>query len=560
MPAKKKQSQTRKDPRWLPVLAAVLLIAPVCFPLLTSQLPSGHDTFSYHPRLVEFHENIAHGILLPRWAPDLEAGAGQPLFLFSPPLPYYAAEMWHLLGFNSVVSFNLVAIAAIVASAWFMFLFADYHFGRKAGWLAMAAYAYAPYFHVDIFVRHAFAELLAFPLYPLTLYGFSRYSSESKWRFLIIGALAWSGILLTHNPSALLFSPVLLGFIGFLGWKNKSAGLFIRMLGGILIGLGTAAFVWLPILGELKFVYIERTLQGDMDYVNHFVSLPQLWSGKWGYGSSVPGSQDDISFSLGWGHLLLIPATAWFIYTGRKGLLRIWLVLAAACLAVLAFMMTPSALWFWEHLPLLKQVQFPWRILGNCTVVIAILAALYGASLRDRKDSTVWFSVGMALLILPNLRHIGPERYYPIRPEEWTAVALAQAAVETTAGAEFEPRWVKERAAYAAEKIRVISGTVNVSGIQTSPTAWNLETNAATDAVVEAVLLYFPGWTVSVDNDTTPITIPDTGRIQFQLPAGTHHVEIEFRRTSIRLFAEILSLLTLLIVMMLTWSSKLWPK
>src|SRR5262245_27933064 len=112
MPVKQKRSRVG-SPRWLTALGIATLVAPICFPLLTLQLPSGHDALSYHPRLVEFHENITHGILLPRWAPDLEFGAGQPLFLFSPPLPYYAAELWHLLGFNSVVSFNLAAVATI---------------------------------------------------------------------------------------------------------------------------------------------------------------------------------------------------------------------------------------------------------------------------------------------------------------------------------------------------------------------------------------------------------------------------------------------------------------
>src|SRR5439155_18297187 len=137
--------------------------APVCFPLFTSQLPAGHDAFGYHPRIVEFHGNIRNGIFLPRWAPDLEAGGGQPLFMFSPPLLYYVAEVWHLLGFDIIVSMNLTAVTAIVALACSMFLFADYQFGRRAGWLATAAYLYAPYFNVDIVSRHAFFELTTFP-------------------------------------------------------------------------------------------------------------------------------------------------------------------------------------------------------------------------------------------------------------------------------------------------------------------------------------------------------------------------------------------------------------
>src|SRR5262249_34740390 len=126
MPARKKTSQVQHHTNWITAASILAMALPVCLPLFTSQLPAGHEAFFYHPRLVEFHENIGNWIFLPRWAPDLGAGSGQPLFIFSPPLPYYIAEVWHLLGFDVIVSFNLAAVVAIIASAWFMFLFADY--------------------------------------------------------------------------------------------------------------------------------------------------------------------------------------------------------------------------------------------------------------------------------------------------------------------------------------------------------------------------------------------------------------------------------------------------
>ena len=54
----------------------------------------GARRFRYFPRLVEVHQNITHGVLLPRWAPDLGRGAGQPLFLVHPPMFYYLGESW----------------------------------------------------------------------------------------------------------------------------------------------------------------------------------------------------------------------------------------------------------------------------------------------------------------------------------------------------------------------------------------------------------------------------------------------------------------------------------
>src|SRR5262249_39672473 len=111
-------------------LGLLALSLPVCVPLLTSRLVSGHDAFSYAPRLVEFHENIRNGVLLPRWAPDLGNGGGQPLFLFNPPLIYYLAEIWYLLGCQTTTAYNLACVVIIVASAVFMRLLGQLYFGR----------------------------------------------------------------------------------------------------------------------------------------------------------------------------------------------------------------------------------------------------------------------------------------------------------------------------------------------------------------------------------------------------------------------------------------------
>src|SRR5260370_25632163 len=71
-------------PRWALTGAGLLLLAlPVCVCLLTAKIPAGHDALAYLPRLVEFHENLAHGVLLPRWAPDLGRVGGQPVVLFN---------------------------------------------------------------------------------------------------------------------------------------------------------------------------------------------------------------------------------------------------------------------------------------------------------------------------------------------------------------------------------------------------------------------------------------------------------------------------------------------
>lgn len=533
--------------RCLIYIGLLALAAPVCVPLLTNDLPSGHDAYSYHPRLIEFHENISHGVLLPRWAPDLEFGAGQPLFLFTPPLLFYIAELWRLMGAASVTALNLAAICVILASAFGMFKLADFYFGRKAGWLSAAAYTYAPYYHVDLYVRHALAEFAAFAFYPFILYFFGRYAKKPDPKFLFFAAASYAGLVVTHNQSALLFSPLLLAFLVFLSWQGRSMRLFFRLALGLVSGLVLSAFVWLPALVEMKFVSIDRSVQDYLSYRNHFVFLPQFFSSAWGYGLSVIGPSDQMSFSFGLGHLVIAIAAAVLAWKLSSGELRVWVIFWTTTLGILVVLMLPVSAPVWGILPLLNQVQFPWRLLGPASLSIAILAAVFGGAIdRNVRRSGCFFVAGLAILILPNLTHIRPERYFQIDSKEWTPQFIAQSGFETTTSYEFEPRWVKQREGYWREEFRLVSGEAMVSDIVRSPTLWRANVSGHTESVLQARLLYFPSWAVSVDGQETTPEVSDSGRIQFRVPPGVHQISIRFKPTTIRVFSETISFLGLI--------------
>ena len=363
---------------WMPAGFGLLALSlPVCIPLLTSRLVSGHDAFSYAPRLVEFHENIHNGVLLPRWAPDLGNGGGQPLFLFNPPLIYYLAEIWYLLGCQTTTAYNLACVVIIVASAVFMRLLGQLYFGRAGGWLAAVAYIYSPYFHVDLYVRQALAEFAAFPFYPLTLYGFGRFARDRDRRFLLLGAIGLACVFLAHNAAALLFAPILSAFILYNAWSGRSLKLMLQLFGGAVLGLALSAFVWLPILMEMKDVHIDRFIEGYLNYSNHMVYVQQFFSTTWGFGLSWPGYGDGMSFSLGWPHVLMLVAAVaiWRKQQSeRRGPVYLFTLLAAAY----CFLMTPAALWLWERVSILQPVEFPWRMLGPVAVCVAMVVASLG--------------------------------------------------------------------------------------------------------------------------------------------------------------------------------------
>jgi hypothetical protein len=66
--------------------------------------------------------------------------------------------------------------------------------------------------------------------------------------------------------------------------------------------------------------------------------------------------------------------------------------------------------------------------------------------------------------------------------------------------------------------------------------------NAATSSTVQLNVLYFPGWTASING--TPVAIrpsTSTGLIELEAPAGAHDIEICFENTPVRTIANTLS-------------------
>jgi len=541
------------------VAGGIALIAlPVCLALLTSRLPEGHDATEYLPRMVEFHENISNGILLPRWAPDLSHGTGQPLFLFNPPMFYYIAEFWHLLGFDFVKAMNLACISIVFASAAGMFLFGRLYFGELGGWLAAAAYLYAPYFATNLYVRSAWAEFAAFPFFAFALYGFGAYAKSGARKYLLIGAVGFAGVLASHHPAALLFAPLLGAFIVFTafarvrtlhaeGVRHIVWTVLRDQACGVALGLGLAAFVWVPSLAMSDLVQVRVLLDGVFRYTNHFVYPHQLIDSPWGYGLSVPGDADGMSFSLGWTHLLVLAAIAVLMRRSGDIATRRWVWFFGAASLVICIMMLQDVEPIWSLITLLQYVEFPWRLLGPAAVAIAALIAALVVMVPESKRRTA-FVLAMIVLIVPNLSHFRPDHFRDIDMRFWTPQQIAERGIEVTSRAEYRPQWMETTPPYDPRPAEIVAGHAEVQQTARSPIFWAGSIRAYTPATAELRIAYFPGWTIRVDDkEVTPAPAANTGLIRFDVTPGAHRVTATWERPKPVLIGDVISVLALLI-------------
>jgi hypothetical protein len=555
----------------LAIAAGLIALAlPVCLPLATDQMLLGHDAYEYLPRLIEFHENIRHGIWIPRWAADLSLGYGQPFFVFNPPLLYYFAEVWLLAGSDPLTALNLTCAGIVMGSAVSMFLLGRMWFGTWGGFLAAAAYIYAPYFHVDLFVRHALAELAAFPFYPLAFYGLARYARERDPRFLLLGGAAYTGVIGSHHPAAFLFSPLLLSFAAFQALQRKSFRLLLAQTGAMALGLGLGASVWLPGLLERGFVKLDRLLEGDLQFTNHFVYLQQLFATNWGYGISTPGYADGMSFSLGWSHLLLA-AVGWAAAkragggAGSRESRRLVGFLGTCC-ALFSVLMLSGSEWFWATLPLMKYVEFPWRMLAPASFCLALAAGAaalgFSPAALGLSAAAEWrkpaMAAAMALLILPNLQHIAPAGYQAVDLRQWTPEQIAQRGISVTTRNEYEPRWA-ELAVPRRDSVRVVAGWAQAELLRLSPVHWSGRVRADSESTIEISTFFFPGWEARIDGRRIPLEpAQGSGLIRLAVPAGEKRLELEFGRTPVRAAGDALSVLSALLIaaLWMRWSKR----
>ena len=201
-----------------------------------------------------------HGVFLPRWAPDLSDGYGQAFFVFSPPALYFLGEVWHLLGCDVITALNLACVGLILVAGTSMFLLGRLYGGQPGGWLAAAAYLYAPYFQVDLYVRHAWAELCGLACYPLILYGFGRFAVHG--RHTTACCLGRSGMRYCYG--AIFRPPCCL----LLSWSRSSPGRPGKPAPGwcwpVRRTVARAwAPIWLPALAELSSIASQQRVPSD---------------------------------------------------------------------------------------------------------------------------------------------------------------------------------------------------------------------------------------------------------------------------------------------------------
>lgn len=527
---------------FFPIIVVLFITSLSVLPLLRPGFFDFHD-FQHIARLFELDKTLKGGSFPVRWVEGLGFGFGYPLFNFYPPFVYYLGEAFHLIGFGFIDSIKIVWGIALVGSALAMYFLAEKFFGKIGGIVAAAFYLYAPYHAVDAYVRGALAELFSFLWLPLILL----FSYQRK---MVITGVLLGLLMITHN---LVFLP----FVGFyVLWvifleRRSLVFSFLFLFKTLFIAFGLTSFFWLPSLAEKRFTLVDRFLTtGLANYRIHFVCLDQLWNSLWGYGGSVAGCIDGMSFKIGKLHILL--AFLGLLIGLHKKFIPLLVVFGLFFLAI--FMTTEVSKFIWDKISLLWYLQFPWRFLEFAALFSAFLTGGLFLIIKDNRKQFLLAGFLIGAVIFFNGKYFVPQNYLndiadnTLIADEEIKWRVSQTSFEyMNANVAINPTkhgsYMLDIESFPTQKYLVLEGDFTEEGSHFAPDKFWIRGESKKGAIIQFQISYFPGWKIWINGAEALI---DTGNkislITISIPPGLQEIQGVFTDTLPRFLGNILSL------------------
>ncbi len=380
--------------RWRSIAGPALVLIAAGSAVLPEMLRGsscGHD-FDFH--LVSWLDTVnswRHGILYPHWTPSPNYGAGEPRFVFYPPLTWMlGAALGLVLPWKALpvaISFILLAATGLATRALARQVFSD-----AVATLAGVTSIFCGYTLFTAYERSAFAEMTGGFWVPLMLMlilreGSAQRSAEEQGKragSLFNGSVAAlslvvAGAWLSNAPVGVMLSYLLAGVALTVAVLSKSWLPALRAAIAAALGLGLAAVYLVPAAWEQRWVAIRQAIDDP----------GLLIENSWLFARHADPRLDlhDIELirvSFIAVTMVVVAVAALVVALMRRTLpaRRSWWVPLALIPPVVLLLLLPISLPGWNALPKLRFLQFPWRWL---LVVEAPMSIFFAAAVWPQR-------------------------------------------------------------------------------------------------------------------------------------------------------------------------------
>lgn len=555
-------------------------------------------------RVFEMKKALSDGMFPVRWVPDLGYNYGYPIFNFYAPFAYYLGATILSLGFTALIATKIMMALGVILAGISMYLLAKEFWGEPGGLIAGLLYLYAPYHAIDTYVRGDVAEFWGYAFIPLIFYGLWKSYETKQWKFVCIGSLAYAGVILSHNLTAMMITPFALVFTvilyiasychpdqakrveGSSHHKNHGVKRFLNSfvprndknekhhypIAILFLGILLASFYWMPTLLEMGYTNVSSQIGGGADFHDHFVCLGQLWDSPWGFGGSTRGClYDGLSFRIGKIHLLLslISLSGLYIFWKKnktKLALTIWMFIS---FFIACFLMLNLSQPIWDAIPHMAFFQYPWRFLLITSFTTSFLSGgiFYvipkrrGDPLRSPTTTEAIATIVVSIAIIAlNGKLFTPQTILPPTAKPYTDLTYirwdtSKISDEYLMKGIHKPNnknEIPEKKITENPNLTILSDTE-----KTQELTAQIKAKQKTDLTVH--LDYFPAWHVFLDNQPTPFKYFKNGLL-ITIPKGEHNLVIRFIQTPIEKLANTLSVTGVLLLIVGIMTTRKEPK
>ncbi len=563
------------SPALLLLLAALLTVHP----LLVHGNSCGHDMGFHILSWVDAAHQMREGVLYPRWTTPAAWSAGEPRFVFYPPLSWMLGASLvgaaHILHLPTAIAPMLYIWIALAAAGFSMHRLARYFVSPNVALIAAALYLANPYMLFNALERSAFAELLAAAWIPLLLLAVLRERPTARGIAFPI-ALLW----LTNAPAAVMgcymFAllaalRVLVSLVRSLRGESPASALRLAAmyLSGSVLGLTLPAFYLLPAAYERRFVQVDMAMIGNMRFQDNFL-----------FDRTSDAAHNIVNHTISVLAMVLIALTVAVLSAillrresraqlahhserwkgASSSFVSAWLAMLTL---LIAFLLVPLSTPLWNLVPELAFLQFPWRLLTILSAVLCLaIALLLGRWMQNTGSS---WSAALPLLLPLVLSAIGYHLYAQgcdpaDMPGFIDAIVAAHHGVMPTD--EYTPLSADNDVLRTDNPGYWLAATPGASAPNTHPTAAELNPSLLSDdaepplsqtvsttaprhlvfnlAQPEDLILNlrdYPDWQVTVyhphemDPDHPAHLRRDDGLLAIALPAGASTIDIQWRET-----------------------------
>jgi len=523
---------------YLLIVIAVVAILPIYF----FGLPTGIDMPHHYQCALTYYESFSSGNFFPSWSLNRNLGFGGMETRLYPPLSHYSLALAFLVVKNWHIASWLVITFFTFCGGYGVYLWACEYMPPRQAVYAGCLYILFPYHLSQIYSSFLYAEYIGACIIPFVFLFVARICRNDKFWDVLGLAISLAALILTHLPLTVIGSVCFLVYGLSLLEREKIRLQFGKLACGITAGLAASSFFWTKVLQEKA--WLAKSLvypDGWSDYRLHFLFTPiQTYEG-----AAVYVYNDATSF---YDLMLLVMLTCVLACTipfyvrarqTAKNLQSVWILFGFSLFMTLIF-----SRFVWDALPLLQDVQFPWRFLTIVCLAGAVLAAEKLDILAEwfqNKNRPFALIIGgclFAVIAFSAGRIIYNASYLPAE----TVSLMVKVKSQERGFAFWWTIWTKKEALLDTNKI---SAGYRTPEIETwEPTKRDFQISSGENENVRVATFYHPNWKATVNNLPIEIQSDENGAILIPVPPQNSTVKLYFQETSLQQIGQLISGLT----------------